>query len=189
MFVTVRPASDGPALSCTQAYTSISPKCEQKVLKKSIRGTLRKAGRSAFTSAPPAVARFIGILTLGLSIMVSRSVHLRIPIFHRRPSRSGKRLNMLGSICRRVSSIFDRHVFRQNVYRMARSSWTPEPTPPGFFIFVSYRAAGREKVKRRPTGESKKSCTIRYAAYPRYSPLLRTAADTRRWPHQQDFRF
>ncbi len=146
MFVTVRPANDGPALSCTQACTSTSPKCGQKVLKKSIRGTFRKDGRSAFTSAPPAVARFIGILTLGLSITVSRSAHLLIPIFHHRPSRSGKRLNTLGSICRRASSIFDRHVFRQ-VWALVRCRSTP-------------RRRGRVKKRRARLRLAAEFCAI-----------------------------
>src|ERR1700730_14285159 len=70
MFATARPASDGPARSCTLAYTSTNLRSVSTVQKKSIRGKLKEyRGRSAFTFVPFAAVRSTGTSTSGPTTM------------------------------------------------------------------------------------------------------------------------
>ena len=112
MFATARPASDGPARSCTLAYTSINLRSVSTVQKKSIRGKLKEyRGRSAFTFVPLAAVRSTGTSTSGPTTMALPLGHLRTLIFHRRPCRYGNSPDILGSICRKACSTFPRRVF------------------------------------------------------------------------------
>ena len=59
-------------------------------------------------SARTAAALYIGVPTLGPTNTASQSAHLLIPIFHYRPSQSGRIESTPGSNYQMVSSIFGR---------------------------------------------------------------------------------
>src|ERR1700730_4537953 len=141
MFSTARPASDGPARSCTLAYTSTNLRSVSTVQKKSIRGKLKEyRGRSAFTFVPLAAVRSTATSTSGPTTMALPLGHLRTLIFHRRPCRYGNSPDILGSICRKACSTFPRRVFSRLFAWRSRPRQISQETASGPLMGWSGRA-------------------------------------------------